>query len=145
MPLYLIPDSVGGPLAETIRPGLAALEVMSTPTDPAAVRSFLETFAERRRIALPAPEQMIMDITAISSTIPADLFPTACRRLWETFAYRRLPEPPDFTKAIQATLDQRREAAAQLRNMLMKLDALERRNHAHTVHRPQLPQNIRRH
>jgi hypothetical protein len=121
---YLIPRGMIDPLLKVLQPGLDAIDGMFAPTDIEQVLEFLSTFATRRGFKLPEPRQLAMDALAISKAIPADLFSLACRRLWETFAYRRLAETADFTRAIETELRSRKNAAAALRGMKKQLEGM---------------------
>jgi hypothetical protein len=82
---------------------------------------FLAAVAERRGFALPPPAMLAMDARAVAEEIPADLLPLACKRLWTRFAYRRLPEPSDFAKTVEDELRERREAAAKVHTVALKV------------------------
>src|SRR4051795_590587 len=83
---------------------------------------FMTMFAERRGFNLPEPALLVMDAHSVAEVIPADLFKLACRRLWAEFRYRRLPEPPDFTQAVSEEIAERREAAARVRSVALKIE-----------------------
>jgi hypothetical protein len=101
-------------LATRVDAAVTEIRALDVPTDLTEVVTFLTMIAERRGMALPVPTLLALDIQAISQSIPADLFPIACFRIWTRFAYRRLPEPSDFLTAVKEELDERREAAAKV-------------------------------
>ena len=107
-------------IKNTMDTAATMLPTLFEPTPMGAIEAFLRTFAERK--AFPLPKDLAMDVAAIAESIPADLFPIACQRLWTAFGYRRLPEPPDFLKAVNIELSNRQEAAANIKSMQTKLD-----------------------
>jgi hypothetical protein len=126
-------------LADRVDAAARELWSLDVRADPSGVVAFLAAFAERRGFDLPAPAMLAMDARAVAEEIPADLLALACQRLWARFRYRRLPEPPDFAEAIREELAERREAAAKVRAVTLKvetarmrerLDAAARERHA---------------
>jgi hypothetical protein len=107
-------------LAERADAALAEMRAMEAPADPQEVVKFMASLAERRGFDLPSPTALAMDARAVAARIPADLLPLALERIWGDFAYRRLPEPPDFAKAVEAELRDRREAAAKVHTVALK-------------------------
>jgi hypothetical protein len=107
-------------LAERADAALAEMRAMEAPADPQEVVKFMASLAERRGFNLPSPTALAMDARAVAARIPADLLPLALERIWGDFAYRRLPEPPDFAKAVEAELRDRREAAAKVHTVALK-------------------------
>ena len=89
-------------LATRVDAAVTEIRALDVPTDLTEVVTFLTMIAERRGMALPVPTLLALDIQAISQSIPADLFPIACFRIWTRFAYRRLPEPSDTLSHLDA-------------------------------------------
>jgi hypothetical protein len=108
-------------LADRINAAVSALAELETKADPAEVVKFLALTAERRGFALPSPSLLAMDARAVAAEMPADLLPLACGRLWARFAYRRLPEPSDFLAAVHGELAERRESAARIKSVALKI------------------------
>lgn len=121
MRTFELPDTLPAGLDELLAAATGELAAMSAPTPPEAVIQFMETFATRRGFTLPSSEVLAMDALVIADAVPADLFPKACEALWSTFAYRRLPEAPDFSRAIEPHLTPRRRAQAQIQTLWQKL------------------------
>jgi hypothetical protein len=109
-------------IAERVEAVASELELMNVRAAPAEVIKFMTMFAERRGFNLPEPALLVMDAHSVAEIIPADLFKLACRRLWAEFRYRRLPEPPDFTQAVSEEIAERREAAARVRSVALKIE-----------------------
>jgi hypothetical protein len=108
-------------VADRLADALAEVGAMERGANPAEVVMFLAAVAERRGFALPPPAMLAMDARAVAEEIPADLLPLACKRLWGRFAYRRLPEPSDFAKTVEDELRERREAAAKVHTVALKV------------------------
>ncbi|MCW2240668.1 hypothetical protein [Azospirillum canadense] len=60
-------------------------------------------FAERHALPTPSDEALLIDGEVIARW-PADLWCKAYRRLWETWAYRRMPTAGDFCAVIDTDL-----------------------------------------
>ena len=108
-------------LADRVDAAMAELTVLDIRADAAEVVKFMVLVAERRGFALPSPALLALDARAVASEMPADLLPLACGRLWARFAYRRLPEPTDFLAAVKDELAERREAAARIKTVALKI------------------------
>jgi hypothetical protein len=108
-------------LANRVDAAMAELAVLDTQADAAEVVKFLAVVSERRGFALPSPALLALDARAVASEMPADLLPLACGRLWARFAYRRLPEPADFLAVVKDELAERREAAARIKTVALKI------------------------
>jgi hypothetical protein len=108
-------------LADRVDAAMAELTVLDIRADAAEVVKFMVLVAERRGFALPSPTLLALDARAVASEMPADLLPLACGRLWARFAYRRLPEPTDFLAAVKDELAERREAAARIKTVALKI------------------------
>lgn len=122
-PSFMMSNETARKLSEAIQPAMETLDALFTPTQPELVREFLKRFAERKRMSLPRDSLLAMDVDTISMAIPADLFAAACRNIWTRFAYRRLPEAPDFIKTVEHQIKTRTEAAAQIKAMNTRLGA----------------------
>jgi len=109
-------------IAESVQLATSELELMDARASPAEVIMFMTMFAERRGFNLPEPALLVMDASCVADVIPADLLKLACRRLWAGFRYRRLPEPPDFIQAVAEEIAERREAAARVRSVALRID-----------------------
>src|SRR4051794_30480678 len=108
-------------LADRVDAAMAELTVLDIRADAAEVVKFMVLVAERRGFALPSPALLALDARAVASEMPADLLPLACGRLWARFAYRRLPEPTDFLAAVKDELAERREVAARIKTVALKI------------------------
>jgi hypothetical protein len=107
------PDEIRA-LADRVEKAAAGIPAMQTATEPGDVVVFMTMLAERRGMELPSPALLALDAQTIAATIPADLWPVACFRIWSAFAYRRLPECSDFRASVADELRERAEAVARL-------------------------------
>ncbi|WP_291723133.1 hypothetical protein [Magnetospirillum sp. 64-120] len=120
-PLFTMSDDQAAKIKASIAIAQQDLVELFRPTDPKEVVEFMARLATRRNIDLPPAPDLAADALAISSKLPADLFNLACQRLWTDFAYRRLPEPSDFTNSVADLLEIRTTAQAKIHNMEMRL------------------------
>jgi hypothetical protein len=97
-----------------------------TPGDAGEVLVALSTFASRRGFPLPEGPGLEMDVEALASW-PRDLWRKSFRAVWEKFAYRRLPEVPDFRQHIEGDLAERRERLARLESLRLRLETVRLR------------------
>ena len=119
-PAYLIPATEAERAASVLPEVIRAAEAKLEPGDPAEVLAMLQVLATRR--GLPLPDGLALDLDVeMMAAWPKDLFTKAFRGVWETFAYRRFPEVPDFHKHIASDIRDRREEVAKLRAMQRKL------------------------
>lgn len=116
-PTFTMTDDQAAKISSAIHSAQQGLMAMFLQTDPRAVVDFLARLATRRNLYLPAATDLVADALAVSSKLPADLFDLACQRLWTDFAYRRLPEPADFTRAVKDLLDSRTAARTKIERM----------------------------
>jgi hypothetical protein len=107
-------------LIQALPAAIAAAERDLEPGDPAEVLSALTALGSRRGFALPEGPALEMDVEILASW-PRDLWRLALRRIWEDFAYRRLPEVADFKKAIEAEWAERQARLAKLRSLQLRL------------------------
>lgn len=120
-PLFTMTDDQAAKIEACIAIAQQDLVELFRPTDPKEVVEFMARLATRRKIYLPPAMDLANDALAVSSKLPADLFNLACQRLWTDFAYRRLPEPADFTRSVADLLEIRTTARAKVHNMEMRL------------------------
>ena len=120
-PLFTMTDEQAAKIKASIATAQQELVELFLPTDPKEVVEFMARLATRRSINLPPAVDLANDALAVSSKLPADLFNLACQRLWTDFAYRRLPEPSDFTKSVRDLLEIRTTARVKIHNMEMRL------------------------
>src|SRR4051812_3221120 len=136
-------------LADRVDAAMAELTVLDIRADAAEVVKFMVLVAERRGFALPSPALLALDARAVASEMPADLLPLACGRLWARFAYRRLPEPSDFLAAVKDEIAERREAAARIKTIALKIQHVywleEQRRKADARHAATRERDSRRH
>jgi hypothetical protein len=117
-----LPDDLVAALPGAIEQAQRDLEA----GDPADVLAALTTLASRRGFELPDGAALEMDVALLASW-PRDLFQRAFQRVWEEFAYRRLPEVADFRKYIEAELTERQQQFARLTTFQLKLETVQRR------------------
>lgn len=122
-PLFTMPQALADEMATAIENARQDIGRLFLPTDPRDVALFMTKLATRRNLDLPTIDDLLADALAVSSKLPADLFDLACQRLWTDFAYRRLPEPADFTRAVKDNLDSRIVARAKIERMEKALAA----------------------
>ena len=134
LPMFDVSDEDAAAMSAAIQPAVASLDTLLTPTAPGLVHDFMTKFAARRNVAMPKSDLLALEVSAISQSIPADLFAAACREIWATFAYRRLPESPDFIRAVQHQIAERKAAVAQIKAMDQKL-----RSRAALAAKPRMP------
>lgn len=116
-PMFTMSDDQAGSIAAAIENARQDLAAMFLPTDPRDVVEFMVRLATRRSFQLPPATDLVADAMAVSTKLPADLFHLASQRLWTDFAYRRLPEPSDFTRAVKDALDSRTNVRAKIERM----------------------------
>ena len=109
-------------LPKVISDARAALE----PGDPAEVVAALAETGGPPRFRLAGPVSLDLDVE-IMAAWPRDLFRKAFRCVWESFGYRRLPEPADFLRHIQSDLDERRQTLARLESMRVRVETARAR------------------
>jgi hypothetical protein len=117
-----LPDDLVAALPGAIEQAQRDLEA----GDPADVLAALTTLASRRGFELPDGAALEMDVALLASW-PRDLFQRAFQRVWEEFAYRRLPEVADFRKYIEAELTERQQRLARLTMLRLKVETVQRR------------------
>jgi hypothetical protein len=96
------------------------------PGDPDEVLSALTTLARRRGFLLPDELALEIDVELMAAW-PRDLWRKAFRTIWETFAYRRMPEVCDFHQHIAAELAARRSRLDRLQTLRLKLETVRLR------------------
>lgn len=116
-PIFTMSDALADEIATAIDSARQDLAALFLPPDPRTVVEFMTRLATRRNQELPAASDLVADALAVSSMLPADLFDLACQRLWTDFAYRRLPESADFTRAVKDLLDSRTAARTKIERM----------------------------
>lgn len=126
-PTFTMTDDEAMRMVAAIENAQQDLVELFQPTDPRAVVEFMAKIATRRNLVLPAAADLVADAMAVSTKLPADLFDLACQRLWTDFAYRRLPEPADFTRAVKDRLESRTSARAKIEHMEKVLAARQQR------------------
>ena len=117
------PDAVVAALPAAIAEARRSL----APGDPAEVLAALTTLAVRRGFAMPDDVALEMDVEILASW-PRDLWRLAFRRIWENFAYRRMPEVADFRKTIEAEMAERQDRLARLETLRLKLETARLRH-----------------
>jgi hypothetical protein len=124
-PGVLLPD-IPADLLEALPVALDQARQDLEPGDPAEVMAALSTLASRRGFALPDGLALEMDVEVLASW-PRDLWRKAFRYVWESFAYRRMPEPPDFRAQIATDLEERRARLDRLESMRLRLETIKLR------------------
>jgi hypothetical protein len=124
-PGVLLPD-IPAELIEALPTALDMARQNLEPGDPGEVMAALSTLASRRGFPLPDGLALEMDVEALAN-LPRDLWRKAFRAVWEGFAYRRMPEVPDFGAHIADELAERRARLDRLQGMQLRLETIRLR------------------
>jgi hypothetical protein len=121
-----LPEAVRSELAQGLPAALELARRDLEPGDPAEVLASLAALASRRGFEMPAGLALDLDVELMAEW-PRDLFVKAFRGVWETFAYRRMPEVADFRAHIETDLADRRSRVAKLEEIRLRLETIRLR------------------
>jgi hypothetical protein len=121
-PMILWPD-LPAELEAALPEAVEQVRLQCEPGDAGEVLAALTSLATRRGFPLPDEISLMMDVQVMAAW-PKDLFAKAFARIWETFRYRRLPEPADFRAHIETDLAERQASLFRIESVRMKLETL---------------------
>lgn len=123
-----LPETVRADLADGLPAALDMARRDLEPGSPAEVLASLAALANRRGFEMPTGLSLDLDVELMAEW-PRDLFVKAFRGVWETFAYRRMPEVADFRRHIEGDLAERRSRLAKLEEIRLRLETIRLREH----------------
>jgi hypothetical protein len=121
-----LPEAVRAEFAQGLPAALELARRDLEPGDSAEVLASLAALASRRGFEMPAGLALDLDVELMAEW-PRDLFVKAFRGIWETFAYRRMPEVADFRAHIETDLADRRARVAKLEEIRLRLETIRLR------------------
>jgi hypothetical protein len=121
-----LPETVRDDLAEGLPVALELARRDLKPGDPVEVLASLAALASRRGFEMPVGLALDLDVELMAEW-PRDLFIKAFRGVWESFAYRRMPEVADFRAHIETDLTERRSRLAKLEEIRLRLETIRLR------------------
>ncbi len=123
VPVIQLPEAVRADLAVGLPAALDMARRDLEPGSPAEVLASLAALANRRGFEMPTGLSLDLDVELMAEW-PRDLFVKAFRGVWETFAYRRMPEVADFRRHIETDLAERRSRLAKLEEIRLRLETI---------------------